>query len=256
LSSEFLDHVIAIARRAGGAALALYATDFTVRVKHDASPLTRADEEAEALIVSALRELTPGIPIVGEEAASRGESPAVAAQFWLVDPLDGTKEFVSRNGQFTVNIALIREGAPALGVVFAPALDRLFAGIVGGAAFVEQGGVRLRIACRRPPAEGITVVSSRSHGDAAALQSFLGARRVVRSLSAGSSLKFCMVACGEADLYPRLGPTMEWDTAAGHAILRAAGGVVTRLDGKTPLTYGNVADKFENPSFVAWGQAR
>lgn len=248
--SELLDDVITLARRAGAAALELYAADFTVRIKQDASPVTQADEAAEALIVSTLGELTPGIPTVCEEAAARGEVPEVAKEFWLVDPLDGTKEFISRNGQFTVNIALVQESQPVLGVVFAPALDRLFAGIVGGMSFVEEGGERRRIACRRPPEDGVTVVSSLSHGDAAALKAFLSARRVARSLSAGSSLKFCMVACGEADLYPRLGPTMEWDTAAGHAVLTAAGGHVVELDGR-PLAYGKA--RFTNPPFVAAG---
>jgi len=250
LSSHIVEEVIAVARKAGETTLAVYASDFGVQTKKDASPVTRADEEAEALIVAALRVLTPEIPIVCEEAATRGDLPDIGERFWLVDPLDGTKEFVSRNGEFTINIALIEGRKPALGVVLAPALGRLFAGVVGAMAIVEERGERGRIACRTPPAEGITVVSSRSHGDVAALKSFLGPRRVACSVSAGSSLKFCMVACGEADLYPRLGPTMEWDTAAGHAVLAAAGGRVVALNGPA-LAYGKQG--FANPPFVAMG---
>ena len=231
--------------------LKVYATDFDVRYKADASPLTRADEEAEALIVTALAALTPEVPVVCEEAAASGTPRDLGQRFWLVDPLDGTKEFVSRNGEFTVNIALIEGGSPVLGVVLAPALGRLYTGVANGIAFVEERGARRPIACRTPPAEGIAVVSSRSHADPAALQAFLGARRVARSVSAGSSLKFCLVACGEADLYPRLGRTMEWDTAAGHAVLAAAGGSVLEMNG-SGLTYGKAG--FANPPFVATGR--
>jgi len=248
-----LDEVAAIARRAGEAILAVYATDFAVRGKADASPVTEADERAEALIVPALQALAPDVPVVAEEAVAAGRVPVVGRRFWLVDPLDGTKEFVSRNGEFTVNIALIEDGTPRLGVVLAPALGpggRLFAGAVGDGAWLEEGGARRAIAARVPPAEGLTVVSSRSHGDAAALEAFLAGRAVARSVTAGSSLKLCLLAAGEADCYPRLGRTMEWDIAAGHAVLAAAGGRVDTLDG-APLTYGKPG--FENPHFVAWG---
>lgn len=231
-----LDALLPIARAAGDEIMQIYATDFAVRGKTDASPVTEADERAEALILPALARLSPDIPVVSEEEAAAGRIPAVGERFWLVDPLDGTKEFISRNGEFTVNIALIEHGAPMLGVVFAPALDRLFAGAAGIGATVEDKGVRRTIACRTPPAEGLTVVASRSHGDAEAL--------------AGSSLKLCLVAAGEADVYPRLGRTMEWDIAAGDAVLRAAGGIVRTLDGTT-LRYGK-AD-FANPHFAAWG---
>ena len=253
------DALADIARRAGREIMAVYATDFAVRGKVDTSPVTEADERAEALIVPALRALAPDLPVVAEEAVAAGHVPVVGERFWLVDPLDGTKEFVSRNGEFTVNIALVEHGVPVLGVVYAPALDRMFVGASGtGAAdgvaqaWVEHAGARRAIACRAVPSEGLTVVASRSHGDAAALDAFLAGRRVAALASAGSSLKLCLVAAGEADLYPRLGRTMEWDIAAGHAVLAAAGGRVTRLDG-APLRYGKPG--FENPHFVASGQA-
>lgn len=247
-----LENVIRITRQAGEVVMAIYSTDFAVRGKEDASPVTAADEQAEAVIVPALKALLPGVPVVAEEAVAGGQIPQVSARFWLVDPLDGTKEFVSRNGEFTVNIALIEDGVPVLGVVLAPALGRLFAGAAGVGAFVEDAQGRRPIACRAVPAEGLTVVASRSHGDAAALDAFLGGRKVASLASAGSSLKLCLVASGEADLYPRLGRTMEWDIAAGHAVVLAAGGMVCRLDGE-PLGYGKAG--LDNPHFYATGRA-
>ena len=240
-----------VARRAGAAIMGIYATDFSVRDKADASPVTAADEQAEALILEALQRQVPAVPVVSEEASAAGRTPSVSNCFWLVDPLDGTKEFIRRNGEFTVNIALIEDGVPTLGVVFAPALERLFSGVRGHGAILEDAGGRRAIACRSVPAAGVTVISSRSHGDAAALAQFLGGRTVAANKYAGSSLKFCLLAAGEADLYPRLGRTMEWDTAAGDAVLRAAGGRVLTLDAK-PLRYGKPG--FENPHFVAEGR--
>ncbi len=249
---SLLDGLLPVVRAAGAAIMEIYATDFAVRGKDDASPVTEADERAEALILPELARLTPDIPVVSEEEASAGRIPAVAERFWLVDPLDGTKEFISRNGEFTVNIALVEHGAPVLGVVYAPALDRLFAGAAGLGAFAEDKAARRDIACRTPPEEGLTVVASRSHGDADALAAFLAGRKVASQTNAGSSLKLCLVAAGEADVYPRLGRTMEWDIAAGDAVLRAAGGTVNTLDGRA-LQYGK-AD-FANPHFAAWGVA-
>lgn len=245
-----LPAVEVIAREAGRAILAVYGTDLPVQHKADASPVTEADTRAEACILPALARLTPGIPTVSEEAASQGTVPTVADRFWLVDPLDGTKEFIARNGEFTVNIALVVEGRPLLGVVFAPALNRLFAGVVGRGAWLEEAGHRRAIRCRAVPPQGCTVVASRSHGDAQALAGFLAGRLVAATCSVGSSLKFCLLAAGEADLYPRFGPTMAWDTAAGDAVLTAAGGRVCSLDGK-PLAYGQAG--FLNPPFVAQG---
>ncbi len=182
----------------------------------------------------------------------RGGFLSSSEQFWLVDPLDGTKEFVSRNGEFTVNIALIENGLPVLGVVLAPALGRLYAGADGVGAFVMGAtGNRVGSKVREVPSDGLVVVSSRSHGDAEALERFLAGRKVASSVNAGSSLKFCLVADGVADFYPRFGRTMEWDTAAGHAVLRAAGGRVTDLHGNE-LVYGKPG--FENPHFVAFRQ--
>jgi 3'(2'), 5'-bisphosphate nucleotidase len=246
----FLETVAVIARRAGDVVLDVYRTDFAVRGKADASPVTEADDRAEALIVPALRALAPEVPVVAEEAVAAGRIPATGDWFWLVDPLDGTKEFVSRNGEFTVNIALVHDGAPVLGVVLAPALGRLFGGVAGQGAWVDDAAGRRAIRCRAVPGEGLTVVASRSHGDAAALEAFLAGRRVAALATAGSSLKLCLLAAGEADLYPRLGRTMEWDIAAGHAVLAAAGGAVCTLDG-APLRYGKPG--FENPHFVAAG---
>jgi 3'(2'), 5'-bisphosphate nucleotidase len=252
-----LDAVAAIARRAGAVVMAIYGTDFAVRNKGDASPITEADEQAERLIVPALRRLAPSLPVVAEEMVARGESiePVDAdSTFWLVDPLDGTREFASRNGEFTVNIALVHRGAPVLGVVYAPALDRLFAGAVGQGAWAEDIAGRRAIAVRTVPAAGVTVVASRSHGDAVQLQRYLDGRRVAEVIAAGSSLKLCLLAAGEADLYPRFGRTMEWDIAAGHAVLAAAGGsVVGHPDGR-PLAYGKAG--FENPHFVARGDPK
>lgn len=249
-AEHLLDELSAIARIAGMEAMEIYATDFAVHDKDDKSPVTEADERVEAVILQRLAALTPDIPIISEEAAAAGHIPDVDSHFWLVDPLDGTKEFIKRNGEFTINIALVEQGRPVLGVVYAPALDRLFRGAEGIGAFLEQGGVCRPITCRAVPAAGLTVVGSRSHGDAEAMNNFLAGRTVVEQKSAGSSLKFCLVAAGEADLYPRLGRTMEWDTAAGHAVLLAAGGSVNTLDGSA-LQYGKPG--LDNPHFVAAG---
>ena len=251
--NELLEQVHAIAEGAGELVMSVYRSDFSARSKDDASPVTEADERAEAFILSALRTLTPQIPVVAEEEVAAGHIPEVGRVFWLVDPLDGTKEFINRNDEFTVNIALVEDGAPTLGVVLAPALGRLFAGdVAAGGASVEDERGRRSIRCRAVPAEGLTVVASRSHGDAAALDAFLAGRQVASIRGAGSSLKLCVVAAGEADLYPRLGRTMEWDIAAGHAVLGAAGGDVAELSG-APLRYGKPG--FENPHFVARGLA-
>ena len=249
---DLLDRIIPIAREAGTIVMRIYGTEFEVGGKRDASPVTEADRRAEALILPALSRIEPGSRIVSEEAACADPIPTVEEElFWLVDPLDGTREFIDRNGEFTVNIALIERGTPVLGVVLAPASGRLFGGAAGAGAFVEdESGRRMTIACRRVPAAGLTVVSSRSHGDVDALDAYLAGRAVASRVTAGSSLKFCLVAGGEADLYPRFGRTMEWDTAAGHAVLRAAGGRVTDLSG-AELRYGK--PDFANPHFVATG---
>lgn len=249
--SVLLEQVIDISRVAGEQVLQVYRSDFEVRGKEDASPVTEADERAEVLILGALARCSPGIPVVSEEAAAAGHIPEVGQRFWLVDPLDGTREFINRNGEFTVNIALIEAGEPVLGVVLAPALGRLFAGARGCGAFIEEAGVRKPIECREASPAGLDVVASRSHGDAQALDAFLAGRQVRSLKSAGSSLKICLVAAGEADLYPRLGRTMEWDIAAGHAVLLAAGGQLLTLQHE-PLRYGKPG--LDNPHFYARGR--
>ena len=246
-----LTEVERIARAAGEVVLQVYRGDFVVRDKADESPVTLADERAEALIIPALQALSPRLPVVAEEAASRGECPVVGDTFWLVDPLDGTREFVARNGEFTVNIALVAQGEPLLGVVYVPVQDALYAGGPGLGAWVERGGQRVSISCRQVPEAGATLVGSRWHGNDDAVQTWVQGKRVAARITAGSSLKFGFLAEGRADLYPRFGRTMEWDTAAGHAVLIAAGGQVVDLQGR-PLRYGKHG--LENPDFVAHGR--
>jgi 3'(2'), 5'-bisphosphate nucleotidase len=246
-----LEPVARVARDAGAAILRVYATDFLVRHKADRSPVTDADVQAEAIIVAALSELTPDIPIVSEEAASEAATPAIGQRFWLVDPLDGTREFVRRNGEFTVNIALVHERQAVLGLIYAPALGRLYAGAVESGAFAENSGQRRAITCRHPSSKGLEVVTSRSHQEPASWRALLGTRTIAAHSTAGSSLKFGLVASGEADAYPRTGRTWEWDTAAGHAIVAAAGGRVTGADG-AELRYGK--PNFVNSAFIAYGK--
>jgi 3'(2'), 5'-bisphosphate nucleotidase len=265
LDEKFDESLILLAAEAGAVIMRHYAGAFDVRRKDDATPVTAADEDAEAHILAGLKTLAPGIPIISEEAASAGHVPAIGGRFFLVDPLDGTKEFVSRNGEFTVNVALIENGAPTRGVVFAPARKRLFAALQSGEAVeiacdAEQAtswraplSQARRIHCRPVPKTDMIAVASRTHRDKKT-DEYLAHYSVKDFITAGSSLKFCLLAAAEADIYPRHGTTMEWDTAAGHAVLAAAGGSVTLLDGKTPLSYGKAADKFTNPHFVAWGK--
>jgi 3'(2'), 5'-bisphosphate nucleotidase len=248
---RLLEELTPLVHAAGEVIMGIYATDFSVVNKSDASPVTLADQQAEAVILAGLAKIAPDIPVVAEEAVAAGHVPEVAGRFFLVDPLDGTKEFISRNGEFTVNIALIDGGRPVLGLVYAPAIGRLFGGAVGHGAWLEDAAGRRSIACRAVPAEGLTVVASRSHGDETALDAFLNGRVVASRTNAGSSLKLCLVAAGEADLYPRLGRTMEWDIAAGDAVLRAAGGRVTVVSDGADLRYGKPG--FDNPHFAASG---
>lgn len=250
--AKLIGPLLDLARAAGDVILRVYASDFEVRGKSDSSPVTLADEQAERLILAGLARLDPSTPVVAEEAVAAGQVPVVGQRFWLVDPLDGTREFVDRNGEFTVNLALIDGGEPVLGVVFAPVIGRLFACARGEGAFeVDADGHRRDIRCRKVPAEGLTVLASRSHGDGAALDDWLAGQRVAAVKTAGSSLKLCLLAAGEADAYPRFGRTMEWDIGAGHAVLAAAGGSVLTLHGDA-LRYGKPG--FENPHFVAWAQ--
>ena len=221
--------------------------DFAVRAKGDASPVTEADEAADALISAGLRAAFPDVVLITEEQAA---SHALVAQtFLIVDPLDGTKEFVQRRGDFTVNIAYVENNVPLRGVVFAPAQGRLFYTRADGVSVEEVDGVARVISVTKPDNAGLMVVASKSHRDAAT-DDYIGKYAVKDMKSAGSSLKFCLVATGEADLYPRLGRTMEWDTAAGDAVLRGAGGSVVRFDDHTPLAYGK--NGWDNPFFIAY----
>jgi 3'(2'), 5'-bisphosphate nucleotidase len=241
---------------AGRRIMEVYARpDLGARAKADASPVTEADIAADRLIAEGLAAAFPDIPAVTEEQAA-SHAQTGHRRFFLVDPLDGTKEFLQRRGEFTVNIALIKDGVPVTGVVYAPAAGRLFRTVATGGAMQERvdpdgnpvpGSARpARVST--PDNAALAVVASKSHRDQAT-DDYIARYRVADFKSAGSSLKFCLLACGEADFYPRLGRTMEWDTAAGHAVLRAAGGQVLRFDDHQPLTYGKPG--FENPFFLA-----
>jgi 3'(2'),5'-bisphosphate nucleotidase len=246
-----------IAIAAGPAVMEVYASEGTVVQKADGSPVTLADERAEAIICGHLAHLLPATPVVGEEMTAAGRTVAVADRFLLVDPLDGTKEFIKRNGEFTINVALIESGRPIAGAVYAPALGRLWFGgerafvceAPVGAALPDSGSWR-PIRARRAP-DRLVVLASRSHADAAT-EAFLARLPVAERRASGSSLKFCRIAEGLADVYPRFGPTMEWDTAAGDAVLRAAGGIVLDSSG-APLAYGKTGAGLRNGAFVAWG---
>ncbi len=248
---RLIDQVRDLARLAAAEVMAVYNSDFKVEAKDDRSPVTEADRRAEILITEGIRrEITDRILIVGEEATAEGGAPEVKGQpFWLIDPLDGTKEFVKRGTDFTVNIALIEAGMPVLGVIHVPVTGETFWGSRHGAFARLGGGHPTRISCRPLPEDGVVAIVSRSHRTRET-DDYLKRFAIAREISVGSSLKFCRVAAGEADLYPRMGRTMEWDTAAGHAILRVAGGTVRTLDGRD-LSYGKPG--FENPHFVASG---
>ena len=246
-----------IALAAGPAVMEEYGKLGEVRAKSDGSPVTAADERAEAIILARLRAVAPDIAIVAEEACAAGADLVAPPRFFLVDPLDGTREFLARNGEFTINIALIENGVPVAGAVYAPAIARIwFAGDTARAVHAAPGEdlpppercEALRV--RKAP-EQLAALASRSHADPAT-EAFLTRLGVAERVSAGSSLKFCVIAEGRADVYPRFAPTMEWDTAAGDAVLRAAGGSVTGLDG-SPLKYGKLAEGMRNSGFVGFG---
>jgi 3'(2'), 5'-bisphosphate nucleotidase len=245
-----------LAREAAREIMRIYAGDLGVRDKTDKSPVTDADHAAEAIIVAGLRTLTPDTPVVAEEEMAAGRIPVIGdGPFWLVDPLDGTKEFIKRNGEFTVNIALIEGGRPTLGIVLAPASDTLWRGAAGlGADKSENGGAFSPIVTRPEPTDGLTCCASRSHAIYSDLDIWFGREglTVTERVQVGSSLKFCLIAEGKADIYPRFGPTNEWDTAAGQGVLEAAGGEVVTIDGE-PLRYGK--PHFSNPHFIARSKA-
>lgn len=250
-----LELAAGLARRAAAEVMRVRAAGFAVGRKADASPVTDADRVAEAVVLDGLRAACPAIPVVSEEqVAAAGSMPAVpGGRFWLVDPLDGTREFAAGLPEFTVNIGLVVEGAARLGVVVAPATGELFGGLVGAGAWKEDlpGDRRHPIRARTPPPGGIVVLASRHHADERELADLLAGRRVARLERLGSALKFCRVAEGVADLYPRLGRTMEWDTAAPQAVVEAAGGVVRTLDGAR-LRYAQPS--LANPPFICGGR--
>ncbi|WP_417274105.1 3'(2'),5'-bisphosphate nucleotidase CysQ [Celeribacter halophilus] len=253
------DQLVPVMRRlaieAGEKILEIYnSEDFEVKTKSDESPVTEADEAADALISAGLRAAFPDVVLITEEQAESHDLKSDT--FLIVDPLDGTKEFVKRRGDFTVNIAYVEKGVPLRGVVYAPAKDRLFITDAEGQSYEEFGpfdleepGEMKKISVSTPDNEALMIVASKSHRDQAT-EDYLAKYKAKDSKSAGSSLKFCLVATGEADLYPRVGRTMEWDTAAGHAVLLGAGGDVVRFDDHTPLTYGK--EDYANPFFIAY----
>ncbi len=287
-----LDHtalaraLLPVVLAAGRIEMSYFSADVLVETKQDASPVTAADREAEAVILRALATIAPDIPVIAEEAASSGKIPQIGERFFLVDPLDGTAEFIHQRDEFTVNIALIVDNKPVFGIIYAPALAELYVTLGPGAALGAQiraaeitgdtvaaitaasaaelagaaanGSLTLEncglipLRCRRMDRRALSALVSRSHGNEQT-ETFLADYKIAQRISAGSSLKFCVMARGDGDIYPRLAPTMEWDIAAGHAILNAAGGRVGTLDG-SPLQYGKADQGFKNPPFVAWGR--
>lgn len=250
-----LEKIVAISELAGEAIMKVYSRDFKVEYKEDSSPLTEADKASHEVIDAGLKKLAPGIPVVSEEGAGIPWAERSGYKsFWLVDPLDGTKEFIKRNGEFTVNIALIEGNVPVLGVIYVPAKGVLYYGQKGVGSFRQasgEGAVRIGRSLI-PRDSGVRAVVSRSH-PSPEVEGFLKAYNVTSSVEAGSSLKFCLVAEDKADIYPRLGPTWEWDSAAGHAIAEAAGCLVTMPDG-SPLTYNK--ESLKNPGFVVSAVAK
>lgn len=259
---RLVEGLLAVAQAAGRVQMRHYG-NAPVEIKADQSPVTIADRELEALILDGLSKLLPGVAVIAEEEAAAGRYASIGSTFALVDPLDGTKEFIKGNGEFTVNIAIVEAGVPVFGLVYAPALGRMF--VTRGLHDAVE--TRLDVAepdarwagrqvtpliARRPPASGMVALVSKSHMNAPT-EAFLARYPVTSRRAAGSSLKFCLIAAGEGDVYPRVGPTHEWDTAAGHAIVLAAGGRVTALDG-SPLLYGKSTQSYRNPDYVAWGK--
>lgn len=247
--ARLLEDIAVAAREAGEAILEIVRRGFDVEHKQDSSPVTEADRAAELIILAALARAAPGVPVIAEEEVAAGRIPAHGDTYFLVDPLDGTKEFVRGGEDYTVNIGLIVDGVPLLGAVFAPATERLHAGLVGEGAWLEDLSNRIPIRTRKPGDE-LVAVASKSHFNQPTADYLCQAAKDCGYVAIGSSLKFCIVAEGRADIYPRLSPTSEWDTAAGHAVLLAAGGRVDGPDGQ-PLAYGKRA--FLNRGFVATG---
>ena len=257
------DALLPAVLEAGRVEMAYYASGVRIQNKADSSPVTAADQEAEVILIKALSAFAPSIAVVAEESSAAGHVAKIGSTFFLVDPLDGTKEFIKKNGDFTINIGLVSKGRPIYGIVYAPAMDQLYVTIGADHAIetriAPSSSVQslsecqtARLHTRVPNPEGLIALESRSHRSAAT-DDFLKQLPISGVRAAGSSLKFCLIARGEADLYPRIGPTCEWDTAAAHAVLEAAGGGVVQVDG-SPLVYGKTAAHYLNPHFVAWGR--
>lgn len=253
--SPLLRTIVDAALAAGAEIEAVYGAGCAAELKSDGSPVTEADRRAEAIILGRLAAAFPDVPVLAEEEASAGRIPELGRRFFLVDPLDGTRGFVERNGEFTVNIALVENGAPVAGVVYAPDARALYYGARGEGAFrVLDGGSPEAIRARARPSAGLTAIASRSQSTETKAR--LAHLPIAEFVPSSSSLKFCLIAEGTADLYPRFGRTMEWDTGAGQAVLEAAGGRVMALDVEKevgPLRYGKVEQGFANPHFIAWG---
>lgn len=262
--ARLADRLLPWLAEAGAALLRRRQAGVAVEIKHDGSPVTAADREAEAILLNGLAAAAPDVPVLAEEALSAGRAPPHGAQVFLVDALDGTREFIAGSDDFTINIGLIEAGQPVFGLVLAPALARLFA-TLGPRRAVEarlapgqqagsfaELGFRA-IATSEPDMAALRVLASRSHGSPE-LDAFLARNRLRLVRRLGSSVKFCLVACGEADIYPRFGATSAWDTAAGHAVLVAAGGLMTTAAG-APLDYASLGTAYRNPPFIAWGRA-
>ncbi len=257
------EQLLSTVQSAGRLEMQIYEQDFLVERKNDNSPVTKADRLAEAVIVETLTRIFPDIPVIAEEAASDGNIPRTGERFFLVDPLDGTKEFIKKSREFTVNVALIDKGQPVFGIVYAPAIQELYLTLGTTQAMsckldpfapvksLEELDLK-PISTRTPTSNGLIVVVSKSHMTDET-SDFITTLDVRELQNIGSSLKFCLLARGDADVYPRFGPTMEWDTAAGHAVLAAAGGKVMTSDG-APLSYGKTDQKYRNPYFVAWAR--
>jgi|RhiMetdeSRZDD1v2_1073273.scaffolds.fasta_scaffold217344_2 3'(2'), 5'-bisphosphate nucleotidase len=261
--ARLAEGLLSVVLAAGRVQMAHFATGVTVELKVDQSPVTAADHQSEEIILEGLARLAPGVAVIAEEAVTAGRIPAITGPFFLVDPLDGTKGFIKGRREFTINIGLIEARRPAFGLIFAPALADFYVTLGPHSAATAQiepaADVRRLADCalrpirtRVPDPNAISALTSQTHLNKATTR-FLEGFNVIERRAISSSLKFGLLAKGDADLYPRIGPTSEWDTAAGHAILAAAGGSVTRLDG-APLLYGNAERRFENPDFVAWGR--
>lgn len=249
--ADLLPAVEDLARRAGAAILALYQTGTPTIVKGDGSPVTAADHASDAILTPGLAALTPDMPVVSEEGVEAGIVPDISGgSFWLVDPLDGTREFISGSGEFTVLIGLVEAGVPSLGVMYGPVQDVLYSAVVPGMAWEVRNGRRTALQARRPPADGRLTVTSSFRWPSQRLERFLETLSIGERLRRRSAFKFADVASGAADLYPGFGLSYEWDTAAGHALTLAAGGDVTQVDG-SPLAYGK--EGFRNPDILVFG---